>query len=204
MKSSRKGAKVAKDAKKKRPVVQMPPARVAGGAGAPAAAAAPRASRPNIPGYGIAAENEGKGLLPWRWAEERLSGGWNYWLATTRPDGRPHVMLVWGLWWQRAFYFSTGEKTVKARNLAANPHCAVCTERADDAVILEGTAEWVPGSAALGPIWQAYQKKYDWDVKGSGFFVVRPRVAFGLIEKDKLFTETATRWTFDGSAGGKQ
>jgi hypothetical protein len=42
----------------------------------------------------------------------------------------------------------------------------------------------------------AYKKKYAWDMKGTGFFVVRPRVAFGFIEKDKLFTETATRWVF--------
>jgi hypothetical protein len=31
--------------------------------------AEPVASRPYMPGYGIAAATEGKGLLPWAWAE---------------------------------------------------------------------------------------------------------------------------------------
>ena len=193
MKRSRKGASGVKSAKKKTRGVLKTLAKGSSGTTAPAL---PQASRRDIPGYGIAGENEGKGLLPWSWAEERLSAGWNYWLATTRPDGRPHVMLVWGVWREGSFWFSTGDKTVKARNLAVNPQCVACTERADDAVILEGTAQWVPASAELGPLWEAYQKKYDWDVKGSGFYVVRPRLAFGLIEKDKLFTQTATRWRF--------
>ena len=157
---------------------------------------APRASRPNIPGYGIVGANAGRGLLPWAWAEKRLGKSWNYWLATARADGRPHVMPVWGLWHAGAFWFSTGEKTVKARNLAANPNCVVCTERAAEAVVLEGSADWVPPSAALEPLWAAYRKKYDWQMKGTGFYRVRPRVAFGLIEKDELFTQTATRWIF--------
>ncbi len=157
---------------------------------------APRASRPNIPGYGIVGANAGRGLLPWAWAEKRLGKSWNYWLATARADGRPHVMPVWGLWHAGAFWFSTGEKTVKARNLAANPNCVVCTERAAEAVVLEGSAEWLPPSAALEPLWAAYRKKYDWQMEGTGFYRVRPRVAFGLIEKDELFTQTATRWIF--------
>jgi len=105
-------------------------------------------------------------------------------------------MPVWGLWRGGAFWFSTGEKTVKARNLAANPRCVVCTERADDAVVLEGVVEWVEACAELGPLWQAYQQKYKWNMKGTGFFRVRPAVAFGLIEKGELFTQTATRWIF--------
>ena len=156
----------------------------------------PRASRPNIPGYGIVGETEGRGLLPWSWAQSRLERGWNYWLVTTRPDGRPHMMPVWGLWWQGAFWFSTGERTVKARNLAANPNCVVAPDNAEEAVVLEGTAEWIPASAALQPLWAAYKKKYKWEMQGTGFFVIRPRAAFGLIETGKLFTQTATRWLF--------
>jgi len=157
---------------------------------------APRAARPHIPGYGIVSEREGRGLLPWSWAEERLFGAHNYWLTTTRPDGRPHVMPVWGLWWEGAFYFSTGDKTVKARNLAANPHCVVCPALGDEAVILEGVVEFIPASAGLERLWQAYQKKYAWDMKDSPFYAVRPRAVFGFIEKDELFTKTATRWLF--------
>ena len=53
---------------------------------------APLASRPHMPGYGLPETRSRKGLLPWKWAAERLSKGRNYFLATTRPDGRPHVV----------------------------------------------------------------------------------------------------------------
>ena len=157
---------------------------------------APHASRPHIPGYGIEGEKDGHGLLPWSWAETRLARGWNYWLVTARPDGRPHMMPVWGLWWEGAFWFSTGEKTVKARNLGANPYCVVAPEGAAEAVIVEGQAEWVPASDSLKPLWAAYKKKYKWKMDGTGFFVLRPATVFGFIEKGDMFTKTATRWRF--------
>jgi len=190
MASSRKRAKPAKTSRKR-----AAPSGAPGDATA-SASLSPRAARPNIPGYGIVGEKDGRGLLPWSWADVRLARGWNYWLVTARPDCRPHLMPVWGLWWEGAFWFSTGEKTVKARNLAANPNCVVAPDRADEAVIVEGRAEWVPASDALQPLWAAYKKKYHWKMVGMGFFVVRPRTAFGFIEKGELFTKTATRWQF--------
>src|SRR5215475_8390880 len=106
-------------------------------------------NRPHMPGYGILDANDGEGLLPWEWALERLTGSHNYLLATTRPDGRPHVMPVWGLWLDGAFYFSTGRQSRKARNLRANPNCVVSTDRSDEAVILEGVAEEIADRGSL-------------------------------------------------------
>jgi hypothetical protein len=153
-----------------------------------------------MPNYGILAPDEGEGLFPWEWAAERLAVSHNYMLATTRPDGRPHVMPVWGLWLDNAFYFSAGGQSRKARNLAANPHCVVSTERVDDAVILEGVAEEIADRASLKPFYDAYKLKYDWDLEQMGFdkepvYIVRPRVVFGIRERD--FNGSATRWTFD-------
>src|SRR5438105_4143643 len=90
--------------------------------------ARPKASRPHMPGYGIADAKAGGGLLSWRWATERLENGRTYWLATTRPDGQPHVMPVWGVWFADAFFFSTGQQSRKARNLAENARCSVAVE----------------------------------------------------------------------------
>ena len=158
----------------------------------------PRAERPFMPGYGLEPADGGKGLLPWRWAEERLAAAHNYWVATTRPDGRPHVMAVWGLWLDGAFYFSTGRESRKARNLAANPYCVVCTERADEAVIVEGVASEATDPADLRRFAAAYKEKYHWemDPEAGPYFVVRPAVVFGFIEHGDQFTQTATRWTF--------
>ncbi len=159
----------------------------------------PKAGRPNIPGYGISESKEG--LLPWSWAVERLSSSRNYWVATTRPDGRPHVAPVWGLWLNDLFLFSTGAQTVKARNLAANPHVVICTERADEAAFLEGTVETLIDKALLKRFVVAYREKYDWDMEADAdagpIYAVRPLVVFGFIEASSQFASTATRWTFE-------
>jgi nitroimidazol reductase NimA-like FMN-containing flavoprotein (pyridoxamine 5'-phosphate oxidase superfamily) len=165
----------------------------------------PKTSRPHMPDYGILGADEGEGLLPWEWATERLSVSHNYLVVTTRPDGRPHVMPVWGLWLDDAFYFSTGRQSRKAQNLGANPYCVVSTDRLDEAVIVEGMAEEVAGRDSLKPFYEAYKEKYDWDLEKMGFdkepvYIVRPRVVFGIRERD--FTSSATRWTFDDKVVG--
>lgn len=62
-------------------------------------------------------------LLPWSWAECRLLEARNYWIATTRPDGRPHTRPVWGVWEDGAFYFSTG--SLAAENLRHSPELTI-------------------------------------------------------------------------------
>jgi general stress protein 26 len=155
---------------------------------------APKAGRPNIPDYGISKSKAG--LLPWKWAQQRLNRSRQYWIATTRPDGSPHVMIVWGLWAPDGFYFSTGKNSRKAKNLAKNPRCVIASEDAARAVIVEGTVEVFDGAEKLKPLFAAYKKKYKYDVSGMGepFYRLRPSLAFGLIEKK--FPTTATRWKF--------
>src|SRR5881296_1956739 len=100
----------------------------------------PKTTRPHIPGYGLPKSK--KGLLPWKWADDRLRKSRQYWIATTRPDGRPHVMIIWALWLDGMLYFSTGKESRKARNLAANPNVVVHVESpSGEIVILEGRAE---------------------------------------------------------------
>ena len=93
----------------------------------PATAKQPKVTRPHIPGYGM--PRGSKGLLPWPWAEQRLRRSHNYWMMTVRPEATPHAMPVWGIWVDNRFVFSTGASSRKARNLAANASCVVCTER---------------------------------------------------------------------------
>lgn len=161
--------------------------------------ARPKTSRPHMPGYGISRLK--RGLLPWKWAVERLAKARNYFLATTRPGGRPHVMPVWGVWLDGAFWFSTGRQSRKARNLAAIRHCVVCPERGEEAVVLEGEAVEIVDRTAFRRFAENYYAKYKWKVEPEmgPVFAVRPRVAFGLIEAGDKFTTTATRWTFSRS-----
>ena len=157
---------------------------------------APRADRPHLPGYGVREPKAEHDLLPWQWAEERLVESRNYWVATARPNGRPHLMPVWGVWHGAALWFSTGAESVKARNLAADPRCSISTERGDEAVIVEGRVERV-GPARLEAVYAAYRAKYEWPVDGETLYVVRPEVAFGFVEHADQFAATATRWRFD-------
>jgi hypothetical protein len=153
-----------------------------------------------MPGYGILEANKGQGLLPWSWAQERLAKSHNYFVSTVRPDGRPHTMPVWGVWVDDRFYFSTGRQSRKARNLATNAACVVCTERADEAAVVEGVAEEVGKVSSIPHVARAYHRKYKWKLDPSlgPIFGVRPRVALGFIEHDAQFISTATRWTFQG------
>jgi hypothetical protein len=174
----------------------------------------PQPSRPHMPGYGLPVGN--KGLLPWSWAEQRLKKSHNYWITTVKPhaspnnaspheasphNASPHTMVVWGLWQDGRFLFSTGSKSRKARNLAQNANCVVCTEHAHEAVIVEGHAEIadVPARRKFLP---KYERKYKFDMSKmkpdilsmkEPVFAVRPRVVFGLWEKD--FISKSTRWT---------
>lgn len=164
------------------------------------AESSPRTTRPHMPGYGLPAGK--KGLLPWSWAEQRLKKSHNYWITTVKPDGTPHTMVVWGLWQDGRFIFSTGSKSRKARNLAENKNCIVCTEKANEAVIVEGVGE-IAEVSARHKFLPVYERKYKFDMKGmkddilsmkEPVFAVRPRVVFGLWEK--YFQEKSTRWIF--------
>lgn len=151
-----------------------------------------------MPGYGILDAKSGRGLLPWSWANERLSKAHNYWVATTRPDGRPHAVAVWGVWVNDMFFFSTGARSRKARNLAKNPRCVVCTERADKAVIVEGIASKVRVSSIPKRVVSEYSRKYKWELDPNlgPLYAVRPISVFGFIEAADEFSGAATRWTF--------
>jgi hypothetical protein len=162
----------------------------------------PKASRPHWPDALDFPKDSEIGLKTWPWALERLEQSHNYWIATSRPEARPHLMLVWGVWWQDAFWFSTGPRTRKAKNIAADPHVVIGTEKADEAVILEGLAEEIKDRSVWKELAQIYNKKYGGDVEpllmssGGCVFRVRPLVAFGQDEHASNFSESATRWHF--------
>jgi pyridoxine/pyridoxamine 5'-phosphate oxidase len=153
------------------------------------------AGRPHLPGYGLPEHK--KGLLPWGWAERRLAQSHNYWITTVRPDGRPHTMVVWGLWLANVFYFSTGRDSRKSQNLKTNPKCVVCNERAHEAVIVEGVAHELRRATLRKRFFRLYERKYKFDMSAyqqEPIWAVRPAKVFGFDEK--LTLNRATRWMF--------
>jgi hypothetical protein len=70
-----------------------------------------------MPGYGLVGPEAGTGLLPWKWAHERLVASHDYRPATVRPDGRAHLMPIWGTWEGTSLWFSSAPASRKAANL---------------------------------------------------------------------------------------
>ena len=149
--------------------------------------------------YGIS--DDGEGLLDWSFVVERLRSDRFFWVATTRPDGRPHARPVWGVWADRRFHCGGGERTRRVRNLDRNAGIAVHTEDAESVVILEGTAEKLAEQSAdsdrLRRIDDAHREKYGVE-HGTPAFAVRPERA--LARSD--YPADATRWRFGCGEGG--
>ncbi len=155
-------------------------------------------SRPHMPGYGISTKKEG--MLDWDWVDEQMAQSRNYWIGSTRPDGRPHSAPVWGVWLDGVLYFGTGRDARKTRNLIANPAVVVHLESGDDVVIFEGKMEPVNDKKLLEKIADVYEAKYPpfrpdpEEDPDSVFLRLIPQVVFAWRESD--FPNTATRWVF--------
>jgi hypothetical protein len=92
------------------------------------------------------------GALDWGTVEARLARGFpqapgaggpdrhTCWLSTLNEDGSPHVTGVGALWVDGAFWFETGERTRKGRNVARDPRCALTLATSEFDLVVEGNA----------------------------------------------------------------
>lgn len=136
-------------------------------------------------------------MLEWSWADERLAGSRNYWVASTSPDGRPSVAPVWGVWVDGAVCFGASARSRKARNLERDPRVVVHLESGDEVVILHGEVERFVLNDAIADV---YHAKYDYrpnpeETSAEGWYGLRPRRALAWLERD--YPKTATRFDFD-------
>lgn len=163
----------------------------------------PRADRPVFPaGYGLPTTTEG--MLSWPDVEARLVPAIAYWMATVRPDGRPHVVPRWGVWLHGRFWYDGSPDTVHARNLVANPSCSLHLENGTEAVIVEGESHPTRADAdGVGAQLAAAYSKYhklgyspnpdSWSGEhGGGLRVLAPKRALAWFS----FPGDATRFTF--------
>lgn len=162
---------------------------------------------------------------PWEVARERLVNP-EYqrtsWLATTRPDGRPHLMPVITTWIDDALHLVVGEGTRKGRNLADDSHCVVATSSTTLPsldIVIEGRAEPVTDEDAVRHLAEVYRTS-GWPLEAMGdkvdgpnaptagpppytIFRIVPSKVFGLpgmvgmdgVDPSEL--PKPTRWDFD-------
>jgi pyridoxine/pyridoxamine 5'-phosphate oxidase len=155
--------------------------------------------------------------IPWSRALKQLQAqsreegrGRTCWLATADAGGRPHLTAVGALWLDDRFYFTSGPRTRKSRNLAVNATCAVSVSLDDIDVVVEGTARKVTDMPTLERVAKLYAA-LGWPARadagaitaefsapsaGRGpweLYAVTPIVAVGVATKEP---HGATRWRF--------
>lgn len=164
------------------------------------------------------------GTTPWALARERLANpepARTSWLATVRPDGRPHLMPIIAFWVDGAFHFVVGEGTRKGRNLTADGRCVIATGSTTLPsldVLVEGYAEPLADEAAVRHIAEVLRGN-GWPLEARGhqahglhaptagpppytIYRMIPSTAFGLPgmigmdQFDRAELPKPTRWEF--------
>ena len=136
--------------------------------------------------------------LAWADVRERLAGADHYWLATVRPDGRPHVVPLDGIWLDDRWYFGGSAATVKHANLKADPRAVLHLEDALQAVIVEGECEQLfPDGPLARRLSDVSRSKYGFgpdpgSYARDGVWCLRPVRALGW----QNFPRDATRFVF--------
>jgi hypothetical protein len=157
----------------------------------------------------------GHAALPWSRAEQELAAvegqDITHFLATIRPDGRPHVAGVGALWVDGKFYFVSGAGTRKSRNLAEHAECVISVKLPGLDLVVEGAARKVTDAATLQRLAERYDAQgWPATVKDGAFtapysapsagpppwdlYEFTPRTAFGVAGAEPY---GATRWRFD-------
>ena len=155
----------------------------------------PRAEQLTIPSlYGSPST-----LLSWDDVDTRLGEAKQYWVATTRPDGRPHVVPHDGLWFGERWWFGGSDTTVKHRNLLGNPAMSLHLEDAVAAVVVEGRCHIAtPTQAEAEDLAARSAGKYGMapppEVYLQGVWCLVPRRAMAWTD----VSVDATRFVFDG------
>ena len=80
------------------------------------------------------------------------------WLTTINPDGSPLVTGIGALWVDGAFWFETGERTRKGKNLDRDPRCALSVATHEFDLTVNGAAVQITDPqtvAAMAARWAA-------------------------------------------------
>ena len=96
--------------------------------------------------------------------EQRLLNERNVWMATTRPDGRPHLAPVWFVYVEDRIWVGTGRGSVRVANIAGTPMGAASLENGDTPIVAEGPVT-VHLDERPPAVVDAFLDKYGWDLR---------------------------------------
>ncbi|MFC7405102.1 pyridoxamine 5'-phosphate oxidase family protein [Georgenia alba] len=166
--------------------------------------------------------------MSWAQVRERLDAGFSQvpdaddagpgpgrhstWLTTLDADGSPHSTALGVLWHRDAFWFETGRRTRKGRNIARDPRCSLTLSVREFDLAVNGRAELVTDRvvvAELARLWAA--EGWPCEVDESGTALTAPFSAqsagrppwhvYRIDATSAVAVQTvepggATRWTF--------
>ncbi len=140
-------------------------------------------------------------MLSWESVRDRLAEAKQYWLATNRGSGSPHLVPVDGLWVDDRLYYGGSPETVHVRLVQANPNVTIHLPDPWQVVVVDGEVRVSTTSPELAQrladVANVKYADYGMQHDASAYAepaVVHPRrvIAWSTFPKD------ATRFTFTG------
>jgi hypothetical protein len=134
------------------------------------------------------------------------------WLATSGPGGA-HLTGIGALWVDDAFYFVSGPRTRKSRNVTRDKRCAISVSLRDIDVVIEGTVRRITDEKTLRRLARRYVAQ-GWPVRAENgaftapynapsagrppwyLYVLTPSTGFGVATAKPY---GATRWRFNAA-----
>jgi len=76
--------------------------------------------------------------LAWTEVREQLEQAKQYWLATNRPGGSPHLVPLDGMWIDDVWYYGGSPETAHRRGVTADPYATMHLPDPWTVVVVEG------------------------------------------------------------------
>ena len=124
-------------------------------------------------------------------------------LATVRPDGRPHLAPIWYMVEDGKAYVITGPNAVKVRNVRENPKVSLSIatdQRPFKYVILEGEGRLTEDN--VDQVTERICVRYEGPERGRAY--AREMIARGVKQVLEVKVQRVISWDGRGSDGGER
>jgi len=85
-------------------------------------------------------------------------------IATTMPNGAPHLVPIWYIYHQGKIYFETDKTTVKFNNIKHRNEIVLCFG-GEDTYIIRGSVSWKTEQETAIPVRKLYWEKYKYKME---------------------------------------
>jgi predicted pyridoxine 5'-phosphate oxidase superfamily flavin-nucleotide-binding protein len=98
--------------------------------------------------------------VTWSHVVARFDAARNAWFGSVDPAGAPHAVPIWTASVDEVLYVFGERRSVKFRNIAANPRVVLNLESGDEVVIVRGSAYGIGVPADVPEVVAAFAAKY--------------------------------------------